>query len=97
MEQIQEKEIMQDIKAVKRETTLEKHIQTILLSIITVAIIGGFNKISNISESMVRMEERDRSKAEQITLMQSSINKMQSDMNELKDRVTRFEMNNNKN
>lgn len=91
MEKKIETEMMQDLRAVKKETTLEKHIQTILLSIITVAIIGGFNKISNISESMVRMEERDRSKAEQITLMQQSINKMQSDMNDLKDRVTRFE------
>lgn len=85
-------EMMQDIKTVKRETTLEKHIQTIMLSVITATILGGFYKMSSISESLIRMEERDKGKAEQITMMQTSINKMQGDINDLKDRVTRFEI-----
>lgn len=92
----QETEILHDVKAVKKEYTLEKHVQTILLSIITVAIIGGFNKINSISESLVRMEEREKIKTEQITQMQQSFNKMQNDISDLKDRMTKFESLNKK-
>lgn len=88
----EENTIMQDIKTVKKEYTLEKHIQTILLSIITVAIIGGFNKITNISESLVRLEEREKIKTEQVNTLQQSVNKVQLDIQDLKDRVNRFEI-----
>ncbi|MGK2860494.1 MAG: hypothetical protein ACSLE0_01055, partial [Chitinophagaceae bacterium] len=57
-------QIMEDIKAVRKETTLEKHIQTIMLSIITFAMIGGFTKINNINENLIRLEEREKVKAE---------------------------------
>lgn len=87
-----EETIMEEIKAVKKETTLEKHIQTIMLSVITATIIGGFYKINSISESLVRMEERDKNKSDQISIMQISINTMQSDINALKERVTRSEV-----
>ena len=88
----EENSIMEEIKAVKKEYTLEKHIQTILLSVITVAIIGGFNTINNIRESLVRMEERDKMKTEQINNLQSSVNQLQIDVSDLRERVTRFEM-----
>lgn len=91
-----ETELLQDVKAVKKEYTLEKHVQTVLLSIITVAIIGGFNKINSISESLVRLEEREKMKAEQITSMQQSVHKLQTDMNDLKERMTKFESSNKK-
>lgn len=87
-----ENTIMEDVKAVRKETTLEKHIQTILLSVITVAIVGGFNKIGNISDSLIRMEEREKTKTEQINNMQIVINKMHTDIYELKDKVTRLEI-----
>lgn len=86
-----ENTIMEDIKAVRRETTLEKHIQTILLSVITAAIFGGFNKMGNISDSLIRMEEREVQKTQQINTMQTTMNRLQADISDLKDRMTRFE------
>lgn len=86
-----ENKILEEVQAVKKETNLEKHVQTILLSVITAVIIGGFLKINSISESLVRMEERERIKTEQISQMQQSVNKMQNDINDLRDRMTKFE------
>jgi len=85
-------EIMEDIKAVRKETTLEKHVQTILLSIITAAIMGGFWKITTISDNLIRMEEREKQRVDQTTNMQGSMNKLQTDMTDVKDRLIRLEI-----
>ena len=92
-----EKEIFEDVKDVKKETTLEKHVQTILLSIITAAIMGGFWKITTISDNLIRMEEREKQKAEQTNSMQSSMNTLQQDMTNIKDRLIRLEIDNSPN
>ena len=89
---IQEEKIIEDIKAVRKETTLEKHIQTILLSVITAAIMGGFWKITTISDNLIRMEEREKQKVDQTNSMQNSMNKLQSDMTDVKDRLIRLEL-----
>jgi len=85
-------DIMEDIKAVRKETTLEKHVQTILLSIITAAIMGGFWKITTISDNLIRMEEREKQRIDQTTNMQGSMNKLQTDMTDVKDRLIRLEI-----
>ena len=92
-----EKEIFEDVKDVKKETTLEKHVQTILLSIITAAIMGGFWKITTISDNLIRMEEREKQRVEQSTNMQGSMNKLQVDMTDVKDRLIRLEIDNKEN
>lgn len=86
--------IMEDIKAVKKEGGIEKHIQTVLLSVISVSIIGAYSVVSNINEKVIRMEEREITKKEQIDNMQISLNKMQLDMLDLKDRMKDMESDN---
>lgn len=76
---------------VKPVSTLEKHIQTILLSIITVSIIGGFNKITTISESLVRIEERDKAREVYVQQLQKSVNDIQYEMGQIKNRLTIIE------
>lgn len=87
----QDTEILKEVQTVKKEYTLEKHIQTILLSVITVSIIGGFNKITSISESLVRLEEREKVKAEQVGALQIIANKNQLDIQLIKERLYQIE------
>lgn len=75
----------------KRPNTIERHIQTILLTLVTTALISVFSKVNTMNESLVRMEEREKSKTEQISAMQGVMNKMQLDVIDVKDRLTKLE------
>jgi hypothetical protein len=82
---------MENETAPRKETGIEKHIQTILLSIITAFIITGVYKISSMSDQIIRMEERDKQKKEQIDAMQGTMNRLQLDMSDVKERITKLE------
>jgi hypothetical protein len=82
---------MEHEPAPRKETGIEKHIQTILLSIITAFIITGVYKISSMSDQIIRMEERDKQKKEQIDAMQGTMNRLQLDMSDVKERITKLE------
>lgn len=75
----------------KQKPVLEKHVQTILLSVITALLLGMFNFLWTMNRDFAKMEERDRLKGEQFQSMQNSVNKIQLDLFDLKERVTRME------
>lgn len=83
--------IMEEVKAVRKDNTLEKHVQTILLTVVTAGIIGGYTKINDISESLIRIEEREKVKTEQINSIQAATNRMQLDIDKIKERLTIIE------
>lgn len=80
-----------EVATLRPVPTIEKHIQTILLTVITVSIIGGFNKITAISESLVRIEERDKAREVYVQQLQKSVNDIQYEIGQMKNRLTIIE------
>jgi hypothetical protein len=79
-----------------KESAFEKHVQTIMLAVITAAAIAMVSFLWNLNAKIAAMEERDRGKTETINNLQQSMNRMQLDMLDIKDRVTRIEANKEK-
>ncbi len=75
----------------KREGWLEKHVQTLLLSVVTALLIGGFTKISNMFEIMVKLEERDKSRTEQLSTVHVTVTKLNLDVIDMRIRITKLE------
>lgn len=74
---------------------LERHVQTVLLAIITAAIIGGWVKIGNMSDTLIQMVERSSANQDRIELMKRSMDRMSEDINGLKERMIRAELKDN--
>jgi len=74
---------------------LERHVQTVLLAIITAAIIGGWVKIGNMSDTLIQMVERSSANQDRIELMKRSMDRMSEDINGLKERMIRAELRDN--
>lgn len=76
---------------VARESTFEKRINTVLLSVSTALILLTLNFIWNLKGDFATMQERDRERSATMDVMQSSMNKVQLDIQDLKERNTRIE------
>jgi uncharacterized membrane protein YhiD involved in acid resistance len=72
----------------------EKHFQTFLLTIITTGVIAAFSKLNEVNERLVRQEEKEKIKTEQINAIQNSTIKMQQDIDGIKERLTIIEARN---
>ena len=78
-------------EVIKKENSFEKHFQTAILTLATTFIIAGYSKMESISLAVARLEERERTKSEQMLIMQADINKIKIDLNLQNDRLTRME------
>lgn len=76
---------------VSRESNFEKRINTVLLSVSTAMILITVNFLWNLKGDFSAMQERDKERGDQIGTVQGSMNKMQMDIQELKERTTRIE------
>lgn len=76
-----------------KQSAFEKHFQSVLLTIIAALILTGVLKLFNMSEQIVRMEEREKIKTEKMDNLQLGMNKIQLDMIEVKDRMYKVETN----
>jgi hypothetical protein len=59
---------------------LERHVQTIMLSVITAALIACFTFLWNMNAKIAVMEERDNQRTQSVDQLQRSMNIVQSDM-----------------
>lgn len=78
-----------------KENVFLKNFQSLLLALMTAALIGSYQKIATMNESIIRMEEREKMKTDKIDIMQLGIDRIQLDMMNVKDRLTRVEDNQN--
>lgn len=76
------------------KSQFEKHFQTVLLTLISAAILAGVSRIYTMSESLARMEERDMVKVQQIQNLQESFKAMQNDLKDVQARVIKLESQN---
>lgn len=79
----------------KEPSAFEKHFQTAMQVILVSLLLSGVTKLQSISDRLIMMEARDQQKKEQIDAVQAATNRIQVDMNDLKDRMTRVEANQN--
>lgn len=85
-----ETEIYKEMR--KSESLLERRFDTILLSICTAAVLGMFGFLWNMNARMAVTEERDRAKNDVINKMQSDVNTMRLDLQDLKIKVTTLQI-----
>lgn len=79
------------MEEIKKSNVIEKHIQTILLTLITGGIIWAASSLQDTKERIIKMEERDQVKTERLNQMQGTLNKLQLDMYDQKERLTIME------
>lgn len=84
-------EMAEDIKQLHTKVGLEKHVQTVLLSIITAALIMGYQSVRSISDRLIRMEEREMLKRDQLTLLEAKLEQVGKDVGDLRSRLIRVE------
>lgn len=84
-------EMAEDIKQLHTKVGLEKHVQTVLLSIITAALIMGYQSVRSISDRLIRMEEREMLKRDQLTLLEAKLEQVGKDVSDLRARLIRVE------
>jgi len=77
--------------SVIRERPFEKRFNTVMLSVCTAMILVTVNFLFNLKGDFAAMQERLRARENTMDAMQSSMNKMQLDIQELKERDTRIE------
>lgn len=82
---------MSIVQDVKRNTGLEKHVQTLLLSLITAGIIGAYVKVTDISDRLIRIETREEQKMEEFKKLEVEIRRIQLDILSLKERINKLE------
>jgi hypothetical protein len=70
----------QTAQAPQNGALLERHVQTIMLSVITAALIACFTFLWNMNAKIAVMEERDNQKTQNVERLQNSLNILQSDM-----------------
>lgn len=81
----------------------ENHIQTVLLSLITAAIIGCFSFLWNLNGTVAKMQEQNFNRTQRIDDVQQGVNELRLDMKDTKksvqdvsERLVRVEANQNK-
>ena len=86
----------------KEKTGFEKHITSIIVSLITVVIISGAALLFSINSTVIRMEERDKVRTEsdkirsdKIDKIEATQNTMRMDLSDLKGKVGNLERNDN--
>lgn len=84
-------EMAEDLKHLHTKVGLEKHVQTVLLSIITAALIMGYQGVRSISDRLIRMEEREMLKRDQLTLLEAKLEQVGKDVGDLRSRLIRVE------
>lgn len=67
---------------------LERHVQTIMLSVITAALIACFTFLWNMNAKIAVMEERDNQRTQSVVQLQQTMTQFQSTMNQLQTDVT---------
>lgn len=75
----------------KNGNSVEKYIQSILLTLITAALIGGFVKVTNISDTLIIIREQALANREIINEMAKSVNRLQMNDQNKNDRITILE------
>lgn len=84
-------DMAEDLKILHSKVGLEKHVQTILLSIITASLIMGYQGVRSISDRLIRMEEREMLKRDQLTLLEAKLEQVGKDVSDLRARLIRVE------
>lgn len=84
-------DMAEDLKILHSKVGLEKHVQTILLSIITASLIMGYQGVRSISDRLIRMEEREMLKRDQLTLLEAKLEQVGKDVGDLRSRLIRVE------
>jgi len=84
-------DMAEDLKILQNKVGLEKHVQTILLSIITASLIMGYQGVRSISDRLIRMEEREMLKRDQLTLLEAKLEQVGKDVSDLRARLIRVE------
>ena len=88
--QIEGDNILKPILKMEEKAT-SQGFQKVMLTIIAGLILTGVLKLFNMSEQIVRLDERDQMKIEKINALQVVQNKIQLDIIEVKDRLYRLE------
>ena len=70
-----------------QQASLLQIVSTGLLSIITAAIIGVFCFLWNLNRDFGNMQERDRTRSEEITTIKNDVKDMKTDVGNLKGQV----------
>jgi hypothetical protein len=72
--------------------TIMKWIQGIALAACTGLLFGAFNRINDMNDRIIRMEERAIANTQKIEALQSSLNRVQMKQEDASDRMTRLEI-----
>lgn len=70
---------------------MTEKIQTIIVSLLTAALIACFGFMWNLNSALARIEERDLAREKALNEICTKINTIQLDLYDLKDRVIRIE------
>lgn len=85
-------EIMKDVQQeIKKNFSLERYVQTILLSIITASLIGAYVKVTSISDRLIKMETKEESKISEFKKMEVEVQRIQVEILALKERILLLE------
>ncbi|MHA4844406.1 hypothetical protein ACX0G7_09590 [Flavitalea antarctica] len=82
---------MAERMTVEKASGFEKHYQTVVMTVIAAFIIGVFTKINAMSELMAKMEERDKSRTEQVSALQVTVTRLNLDLIDMRIRMTKME------
>lgn len=75
----------------EKKNPFEQRFQSALLSIMTALIIAGVFAIFGMKEQLVRMDERDKNKENDIQNLRKSVDIIQTDIQTVKNRLTIIE------
>ncbi|HEY4112180.1 hypothetical protein [Puia sp.] len=75
-----------------REGSLEKRVNTVLLSVSTALILITVNFLWNLKGDFAAMQEREKARTETIDATRAAVNRLQLDIEDLKQRTTRIEV-----
>lgn len=67
---------------------LERHVQTIMLSVITAALIACFTFLWNMNAKIAVMEERDNQRTQSVITLQNNMTQLQNTMSQLQTDIT---------
>jgi type IV secretory pathway protease TraF len=75
-----------------RNSVLERHFQSLLLSVITAALIGFFVKVTNMSDNIIIIKEKAVANKEVIDEHGKAINRLQMNDLQKSDRIIKLEI-----
>lgn len=71
----------------KEPTGLEKHVQSILLSVISAATIGAFAFLWNLNATIATIRSENLERTDKIGTLQNGMNDVRADLKEVKGQV----------